>query len=526
MPADAVATAIMGGPDERGEKLKTAQKIRSLVREALAPSGTNALDSGAYVLLLALAATAPFLYETRSILTRSAMGGGALFPRGDLLLELFAFSLAAATLLSRSRVESFRRLAVPVGMLLAIAVLGFVQLIPLPQGLLHWLAPQNLKIYHDSGEVLSLFGRTPPGWFPISIAPHETAGTVLLALAYAAIFLAASSLLQTRPRRRLFLGTVFTSAIVQILLPLALERGPWAGHRLHGGFLNPNHFAAYLEIVLALAFASIWTAVLTSPDRVAPGAEAADRVEKRVLPIVLPALIWGLVALGIGLTESRGGILAAAVTTMTLLAIASLQRGVRYPLRAAAGAAFVLLAGVVFIAKTAGAEPFLRFLTLDPRDLGGNTRVALWKTSLAAWREFPLLGSGLGTFREAFRRVQPRDLIGLVEQAHSDFLQLLVTGGVLGAALGLVLFGSLFVVLVRAWRRQQHREEGALALAGVGALMSLTLHGFVDFNLSIPPVAALLACVLGCAWTAASYHRSRRKRQPKAREASGVSVPP
>ena len=184
-------------------------------------------------------------------------------------------------------------------------------------------------------------------------------------------------------------------------------------------------------------------------------------------------LVWALIAAGIALTESRGGILAAGVTTLgsarrrdspSALADAPAARPPqRRPPSSSAS---------LFVATAVGAPRFYRFLESDPRDLSGNTRVALWKTSLAAWREFPIVGSGLGTFREAFRRVQPRELKGLVEQAHNDFLQLAVTGGAVGAALGVLLFASLFVLLFRAWARQRHREESAFALAGFGALLS------------------------------------------------------
>jgi O-antigen ligase len=214
-------------------------------------------------------------------------------------------------------------------------------------------------------------------------------------------------------------------------------------------------------------------------------------------------LFWGLIAAGIVLTESRGGILAAGVTILFLFGAATLHRRSRAHGRAATATAAALLLGVLFVATAVGAPRFYRFLETDPRDLTGNTRVALWKTSLAAWREFPYVGSGLGTFREAFRRVQPRELRGFVEQAHNDFLQLAVTGGAVGAALGALLFGSLFVLFLRAWARQRHREESAFALAGLGALLSLTLHGQVEFNLSIPVIPATLACVLGASWAAA-----------------------
>ncbi|MEO8429913.1 MAG: O-antigen ligase family protein [Acidobacteriota bacterium] len=490
-------------------------RLREFGRKAFFPEGTDFLNAFAFALLLILSATVPFLYEMPSSGARDAMGGGAVLPRGDLLLELFAFILLAATLLSRSRLDGLRPLALPGAALVLLAVLGVVQLLPLPYGLLDLAAARNLQIYHDSGEILGLFGRGNPSAARISVAPGETLGTVLLILAYGAVFLSAVSLLSTRSRRRFFLWTIFASAILQIVAAI-LREGP--GHRLHGPFVNPNHFSAYLEVVLAFAFATILAAALTSGDRAERGDPAADRLEKRFLPVAGGVLIWAVLALGIGLTGSRGGLLSAFLTTLCLLFLAARRRPARAPARAIAAVGVALLGGALLVMRAAGSEPFMRFLHLDPRDLGSNTRVVLWRTSVAAWRQFPIVGSGLGTFREAFRRAQPRELPGLVEQAHSDFLQLLVTGGGIGAALGLLLFGSLFIILLRAWKNQKHREESALALAGIGALASLTLHGLVDFNLSIPAVPTILACALGCAWAAARYSRgSRRKAETSKR---------
>src|SRR5260370_11865298 len=144
-------------------------------------------------------------------------------------------------------------------------------------------------------------------------------GTVLLVLVYLAVFLSAASLLRTRPRRRLFVATILASAILQILLALVLEAPGSSAtedeERLHGLFVNPNHFGAYLEVVLALAFAAIWTELLVSGDRVSPTTEGAERFEKRLLPIAGRVLLWAIIAVGIGATQSRGGILASPVTT-------------------------------------------------------------------------------------------------------------------------------------------------------------------------------------------------------------------
>jgi len=473
-------------------------KFRTLAREALLPNSSDKLDSTTFAIFLVFVAAVPFLYGVDPV-ARRAMGGETILPVGNLVLELFAFVVAAVTFLSKSRTRSLNSLAIPLGAVITLALLGLVQWLPLPEKVLERAAPINLRIYHEAAEILRLFGKKASLAPRISIAPAETLGTILLILAYATLFLSAASLLRNRIRRRLFSATFLGAAAVHIFAAAVRES---TEDRVHGAFVSPDHFAAYLEIALALAFGALWAEVLTNPDRAPKGADRAARFEKRFVPLAGRILLWSVIAVGIGLTRSRGGILSAAIMTLVLLAMAVLHRRVQFHWRVPAGVALAILAGVLFVATATGASPLLRFLELDPRNLGTNTRAALWRTSLQAWREFPLLGSGLGTFREAFRRVQPRELSGLVEQAHSDLLQLLVTGGAIGAALGIVAFGSLFILLVRAWRGQKHREESALVLAGFGALLSLTLHGLVDFNLSIPVIPATLACALGAAWAA------------------------
>jgi O-antigen ligase len=162
----------------------------------------------------------------------------------------------------------------------------------------------------------------------------------------------------------------------------------------------------------------------------------------------------------------------------------------------------VLLGGLALITATAGREPLARFVRSDPGELRADARLALWESSLDAWRRFPVFGSGLGTFREAFRSVQPREIEGQVEQAHNDFLQILVTGGVVGAALAALAFAATLWLLARAWWRQMHREESAFLLGGIGAVLFVILHGIVEFDMSIPAIPATLAVIVGGAWAA------------------------
>jgi O-antigen ligase len=475
-------------------------RLRAVLLGARRDGRSGGGETAAFMLLLLFGAAGPLLYGPAPTELRPAIGGGDVAPPGNTWLCLFAFLLVSLTFLSSSAPVSARRRFVAFGALLAIALLGALQLVPLPVRILEAVAPVNLKIYHETAEVLSLYGRVPP--LPrISLAPRETENILLLLLAFGSLFEAALRLLQTRFRRRLFVGALFVSGVTQIVLGASSKASPG---RIRGTFANPNHLAGYLEILLALAFAALWTEAMTNRERAADAVTKSESFEKRFPPLASRVLLWSVMAAGIVLTQSRGGILAAALTTFVLFAAAIGKRGSRARRRAARTAAAALLAGILLAVASSGLARFSRFLQTDPRELASTTRATLWELSWRAWRDFPIVGSGLGTFREAFVRVAPRDLPGLVEQAHNDFLQLAVTGGAVGAGAGVVLFGSLFLSIGRAFSRQRHREESAYALAGFGALFSLVLHGLVEFNLSIPIIPATLACVLGCAWAAGS----------------------
>lgn len=482
-----------------------------------ATSGTL-LDRAAFVLLLLGVVAFPFPY-------------GGITPLGTCLIEMIAFLLLALTILgsgmrsgqappARRRdaaspagetppvlqatwFRSLRGAGVVLAAIAGIALLGVVQILPLSAPVVARLSPASVQVYDDAARALAVFERPAP--VPrISIAPSETVGTILLTLAYLAVFTSSALLLRTRRRRRVFAGVLLSSAGIHVIASTVMRAFvPGNEDRLHGAFINPNHFAGYLTIMLCVAFGVLWREVLYARDDTPHARERSARFELRFLRLSTRALLWGLFAAALGLTKSRGGILAAFVIICLMI-----TAGLLHPLLRKERWAYSVLGGgtvaaaLGFVILAVRQQPILRFLASDPRDPGSDLRITLWRLTIDAWQQFPIFGSGLGTFRESFRRVQPRDLPYLVEFAHSDSLQLLATAGIVGVALAIVAFAVLAVRLVRSWWTEQRREETAFALAGLGALFAAGLHGLVEFNLSIPAIPATLAAVLGLSWAA------------------------
>ncbi|MEX1245564.1 MAG: O-antigen ligase family protein [Thermoanaerobaculia bacterium] len=463
--------------------MQLPQRWASLGREALFPADTDGRDRFAFLMLLAFILVAPWLGSARL----PALLNGLLTPVGRLLVPAFGFAIGAAAFSSRSSFRSLRPLAVPLGSLLGIALLGALQLAPLPDRAFGLVAPVNLEIYHETAEILSLYGKTPP--LPrVSLAPEETAGSVLRLGGYAVLLAAAAQLLRTRPRRRVFVGTLLTAACLHVVAAGVVLAG---GGPFRGAFGSAEDFGDYLLVILPLAFGAFWAAILTNSDRGRDAVDRAERLEQQLSPVVARGLAFATLMAGIALTGSGGNVAAGTVAIGFLLALASRRRRRKRP----AGAVATGVTASLLLAARVNAVP------LAALELGGDMgrRLAVWRASLDAWHRFPILGTGLGAFRDAFRRVQPRELSGFVDTAQSDLLQILVTGGAVGALAAVVACASLLAVLLRLWKEQKHREESAMALAGVGALAALGLDGLVEFNLGAPAVPATLACVLGLA---------------------------
>lgn len=421
---------------------------------------------------------------------------GGVLPGGRLLIQTLAFLALAAAALAPDRLP-LGRARVAVASLASLALLGGLQLLPLSPRLLAGISPASGETYARANEVLTLFGRAPVA-ARISIAPTETIQATLFVASCAGLFFAAAAVSRRATRR--WLGWLLVAAAVaQIVYAVTAGR---EDERVHGVFVNPNHLAGWLQIALAVAFGFVVESIMTGNDRAARAADPLERMYRRWAPVAWRALAWGVILIGILATRSRGGIAAAAIVVLVMLVVALSSRHVRHHRAFAAAGSCAIAAGIGIALATTGRWPLLRFLTTDPRDAESDLRVTLWKLSVAAWRDFPIAGSGLGTFREAFRRVQPAGTNLLVEQAHSDSLQILVTGGIVGLALSIVAIGSIAWLLLRGAIGNRHREASAWSLAGFGAIAALTLHGIVEFNFSIPAIPATLAIVTGLAWGA------------------------
>jgi putative inorganic carbon (HCO3(-)) transporter len=113
-------------------------------------------------------------------------------------------------------------------------------------------------------------------------------------------------------------------------------------------------------------------------------------------------------------------------------------------------------------------------------------RFALWASAWNLFTHSPALGVGWGNFTAVYGLDDPYFIPDKVA-AHNLYMQLLSETGLAG-------FLAFFYLVVRSWKqaqRQWRRSEDfidrALAFGVQGALLALSVHGFVDFLFETDP---------------------------------------
>jgi O-antigen ligase len=412
-------------------------------------------------------------------------GGNRPFPL--LVLELVALAgLAVALLPARSRER------IPMG---AVVFAALVALIPL----LH-LVPLPLEAW--SG----LAGRAPfaeviraqPGTttHTLSVIPFETEYAGLALLPPLAAFLLGIQLRLPHVIRilQLLVAVAAIEAVLGLIQYGSLGGGV-AGMRASGTYVNPNHFAGLMLMVLPVALMGLAVEIgdRTRDRKFGRGLLGALKrtVASKGTKVLVAVAVIVLLLMAIVFSRSRAGIMLAALG----VAITTITAAPRIGGPRAYGVMGLVLAVVVGFAAAIGLIPVIdRFAAIETLE---DDR---WPMILAAvemaGRYFPV-GAGMGTFAALYPPFQPPEILALVHRAHNDYVEWVAEAGLL-ALLAIGLAFALFVMRLVTLRREQdkHRVHYLQVGAAIGVLL-MALHSLVDFNLRIPANAIVFALLAG-----------------------------
>ena len=128
--------------------------------------------------------------------------------------------------------------------------------------------------------------------------------------------------------------------------------------------------------------------------------------------------------------------------------------------------------------------------------------------TLNMWKDYPVFGSGLGSFAVVFPRYSGDGTAVSYADAHNDYLQFGAETGVVGLSLlGLMVLMSFAAALRAQYLRRDPLMRG-LSFAAMMGIMALMIHSAADFNLQIPANALTFMLLLAFAWISLYHGRT------------------
>ena len=193
-------------------------------------------------------------------------------------------------------------------------------------------------------------------------------------------------------------------------------RTPRFGGWIYGPYVNHNHYAGLMEMLLPIPLVFFLT-------------QRAQGWQK-----AMAAVAAGVMASTVFLSGSRGG-MAAFIVQIAVLAVVLMKQRRRH--RTNIGLGLFLLMVIGLLIWLGGRELTTRVASINleaRKELSGGVRMAIDRDGLRMFARRPVLGWGLGAFPDVYPRYRSFYTNFFINQAHNDYLQLLVEMGALGFA--------------------------------------------------------------------------------------------
>lgn len=275
-----------------------------------------------------------------------------------------------------------------------------------------------------------------------------------------------------------------------------------SGGIIYGGisapFVNHNHLAGYLEMIIPLSVSFILINNLKN-----------FRILYGFATVVIAVTIIG--------SLSRGGMISAAVGLLFIVISRvfvqhrnrstdkirnihnqGLPPSGKWSLASKLGPLILLLAVIILGGLWVGINPVANRVTdntLFREDEQAQTfdyiRGWIWKDAVTIFRKNPVFGAGMGTFETVYPNYSAgHGIPETVNQAHNDYLQILTDTGLIGGAIALLFIG----VIIFSIRRGLLLRDPILSAVATGcaaAIISMMVHSVFDFNLQLPATSLL-----------------------------------
>jgi O-antigen ligase len=386
--------------------------------------------------------------------------------------------------------EVWRRARLPLLILVLVQLWVFVQIQYLPRPLVELLSPQAYAWHIDEG------------WLSLSLDRQYSQYYLIRGCTYTAAFFLALTLVNTYQRVEFLLKVLVFSGTLQAAYgAFMVLSGMEFGFFVHkytglgvatGTFVNRNHLAGYLVMCLSAGIGLLLSQLATDSAN-----SLKERVRRWLKLLLSPKMrlriYLAIMVIALVLTRARMGNIAF-FTSLGLAGALALYAGRQFSWRMVSFLGSLFVVDMVILGKWFGLDKLIERLVQTNPELAPRR----WSNeySVQYISDFPLTGSGGGSFYGIFPNYQGSDLQGFHQHAHNDYLEFAVE---LGIPAALLLAGFVVLAQWSAYKLQRSRQTRLYKGAGFAVTMTViwaAIHSTTDFNLQIPANALTFVTIL------------------------------
>jgi O-antigen ligase len=467
-------------------------------------------------------------------------------------IEIIAAVMTALWLVKVLLEKGERRIRVPwilVPVCIFIAYAAF-QIVPLSKSHIKKLSPSLYRLYavnvngYDAAEFLkhmdekdyrfAFLGNNPcrtflgrpvdAGHRTLSVYQKSTAAYLLKMISCLLIFFVMVNTLTTKEQMRRIVIVVIASGFLLAFAGI-IQKLTWNGKLLwfrvprHGGdpfgpYVNKNHFANYVGMIIPVTIGYVFSRIVHEFRRV-QGNTFGLRLKNLVVGDFVYKIIMQIFLVAVMIT--------AVIMSHSLLGTLSVLYGVlfiaAYMLiknkKALLGIIIVLIVFIPLLISSSGAEIYIqqmyeKYMTFTESE---RLRLDYLFDGIKMIRDYFWTGTGLGAFWVIFPKYQSTGIGYFVDYAHNDYLQLYIETGIVAASL---LIGSfiLYIVvnLVPLILAREKRSVYYLMFGVIVGMIVMMMHSIGEFNFHIPANAVLFVVLAALIWSMHRTHKHKSRR--------------
>ncbi len=394
-------------------------------------------------------------------------------------------ALSAICVFFRKTGESFREIPgiIPLVFLLLYMI---AQVIPLPADVIHDISPKSYDAYLPVMQAAGGFT-----WIPISVNARETVYEIVRLSSFILIYASAVQIFANGQRQRKIIEIIIIFVVIIAFMAIlqkltvpdliywfrevpdnARNFGPWVSRSQYSGFM-------LMIFPLLLGLYLYFRPTVDEEDslRVRIAILLSGGGNSRHLLAVLGVII---LFLSILLSMSRSGIAISIISFLLFfILISKIER------RRFWGLLFIFLGAIFVFFYSFGVEEFAERFN-DTFDSDGTLsigRFVIWHDCIQIIKDFPVFGSGFGTFIDVYPMY--RTVVGssIFDHVHNDYIELVTDGGILGFVLVAWFILSIIRVVWRKARLRRDNYARIMSVAGTVSICSMLFYSITDFNM-------------------------------------------